>query len=169
MPSSTVRCILSLALAVLSTSACRAQAIPSTPGETLSGKPIVLADAVHGQTALLVAGFSREGGDHVGEWIKVIHADPAFSHIAVFSIAMLAGAPSLFRGMIKSSMKKGITPAEQVRFVVLTSDEQPWKSFFGVTTDSDPYVVLIDPQGRMVWHGHGPAAQLKQKLKETLQ
>jgi hypothetical protein len=46
---------------VMVTPACPAQSLPSTAGETLSGKPIVLADAVRGRTAVLVAGFSRQG------------------------------------------------------------------------------------------------------------
>jgi hypothetical protein len=37
------------------------QSMPQTAGDTLSGKKIVLADAVQGRVVVLVAGFSREG------------------------------------------------------------------------------------------------------------
>jgi len=145
-----------------------AQTLPSTSGETLSGKPIVLADAIRGHTVLLVAGFSREGGNGAGDWIKAIHADPALAKANVYQIAMIAGAPGFIRGMIKSGMKKGVAPADQDRFVVFTTDEQAWKNFFGVSTDSDPYVALIDAQGKVAWHAHGPAAQLEPQLKAAL-
>lgn len=157
-----------LALAAVSANICLAQSVPTTAGETLSGKPIVLADAVHGHSAVLVAGFSREGGNGAGDWAKAIHADPALAHTTVFQISMLAGAPGFIRGMIKSGIKKGVPPADQDRFVVLTTDEQPWKSYFGVTTENDAYVALIDAQGKILWHAHGPAGQLETQLRAAL-
>jgi hypothetical protein len=144
------------------------QGLPATKGETLSNKPIVLSDAVHGHTVILIAGFSREGGNGANEWAKALRADPAFSEISVYEIAMIAGAPKLMRGMIKNGMKRGVAPADQDRFVVLTEDEQPWKSFFAVTNDNEAYVALIDPQGKVLWHGHGSRAQLTPQLKAKL-
>ena len=144
------------------------QEIPTTSGETLSGKKIVLADTVRGHAAVLVAGFSHEGGNGTAAWVKSIHADSALGGIAVYEIAELAGAPGFVRGMIKSSMKKGVPPAEQDNFVVLTSDEKPWRSYFEVTDDHVPYVMMIDSSGKVLWHGHGPAADLEPQLKSAL-
>jgi hypothetical protein len=141
------------------------QEIPRTAGETLSGKSIVLADEVRGRTAVVVAGFSREGGNGAGAWVKSIHADPALNGVAVYEIAEIAGAPSLIRGMIKSGMRKGVPPAEQTNFIVLTQDEQPWRAYFDVSDDQVPYVVLIDATGKVLWHGHGKAAELEPQLR----
>lgn len=163
-----IRALAGFVLAVVYSNICLAQSIPATAGETLSGKPIVLADAVRGQTVVLIAGFSREGGNGAGDWAKAIHADPALAHTTVFQISMLAGAPGFIRGMIKSGIKKGVPPADQDRFVVLSTDEQPWKSYFGVTTENDAYVALIDAQGKILWHAHGPAAQLEPQLRAAL-
>jgi hypothetical protein len=145
-----------------------AQALPATAGVTLSDKPIVLADAVRSHAVVLIAGFSREGGNGAGEWAKALRADPAFTRIVVYQIAILAGAPKLMRGMIKSGMKRGVAPADQDRFVVLSDDEQPWKSFFAVSNDSEAYVVLLDPQGKVLWRGHGSSPQLEPQLKAAL-
>ncbi|MGA2727198.1 MAG: hypothetical protein ABSE96_05260 [Terracidiphilus sp.] len=153
---------------VMVTPACLAQSLPSTAGETLSGKPIVLADAVRGRTAVLVAGFSREGGNGTGDWVKAIQADPAFAKASVYSVAMLASAPGFIRGMIRSGMKKGLSPQAQDRFVVLTEDEKSWRTYFGVTTDKEPYVVLLDAQGQILWHGHGYAANLEPQLRAAM-
>jgi len=165
---SLILCFFSIVLLAQSAHVSPAQALPSTTGETLSGKPIVLADAVRGHDAVLVAGFSREGGNGTGAWIKAIHADSAFANLSVYSIAMLADAPGFIRGMIKSGMKKGVSTADKDRFIVLTADEQAWKRFFGVTTDNDPYVALLDAQGEVRWHGHGSASQLETQLKDAL-
>jgi len=127
-----------------------------------------LADAVRGRTAVLVAGFSREGGNGTGDWVKAIQADPAFAKASVYSVAMLASAPGFIRGMIRSGMKKGLSPQAQDRFVVLTEDEKSWRTYFGVTTDKEPYVVLLDAQGQILWHGHGYAANLEPQLRAAM-
>jgi hypothetical protein len=144
------------------------QAMPNTAGETLSGKRVVLADEVRGRSVVLVAGFSREGGNGTAAWVKTIHADPALAGVSVYEIAEIAGAPSLIRGMIKSSMKKGVPPAEQDSFVVLTEDAKPWRSYFDVGDDQIPYVMLLDPSGKILWHGHGSASDLEAQLKGAL-
>jgi hypothetical protein len=144
---------------------CAAQTLPATAGETLSGKPIVLADAMRGHPAILIAGFTKAGGDGAGAWAKAVKSDTALAGIPVYSMAMLERAPGFVRGMIKSSMRKGATPDEQDRFVILTQDEKLWRSYFGVTDDKDPYVVLLDANGQVRWHGHGTAKDLELQLR----
>jgi hypothetical protein len=144
------------------------QEMPNTAGETLSGKRIVLADQVRGHGVVLVAGFSHEAGNATGAWVKAIHADPALASAVVYEIAEIAGAPSLIRGMIKSAMKKGVPAAEQDYFVVLTEDEKRWRSYFEVGDDQLPYVMLLDPSGKILWHGHGSASDLEAQLKGAL-
>ena len=73
---------------------------------------------------------------------------------------MLEEAPGFMRGMIKSGMRKGCPQREQDHSVVLTQDEKLWRSYFDVSDDKDPYVVLIDEAGKVLWHGHGAAASL---------
>ncbi len=166
--TSSIRRLVSVALVAVAAQVCRAQAMPSTAGETLSGQPIVLANAVRGHAAVLIAGFSREGGNGAGEWAKALRADPAFAQVAVYQIAEIAGAPRFVRGMIRSGIKKGVSPASQDHFVLLAEDEQRWRAYFGVSTENDAYVVLIDAQGKILWHGHGAAANLESSVKAAL-
>ncbi len=171
MPNRPAQCLFQLCFAAAATIfslPCAAQSLPTSAGETLSGKRIVLADSVKGHTAVLVAGFSREGGDGTGAWIKQLRADNAFAAATIYQVAMLAGAPGLMRGMIRNGMKKGTSPAEQNFSVVLTEDQKLWESFFGVTTDRDPYVVLLDTSGKILWHGHGAAANLEPLVRAAL-
>ena len=144
-----------------------AQALPATAGETLSGKQIVLADVLRGHTAVLVAGFSREGGAGTGDWVKALRADPALSGALIYQIAQIAGAPGFMRGMIRNGMKNGLTPAQQETFVVLTEGQRAWKDFFGVGTDKEPYVLMLDPSGKVLWRGHGPAS-MEPQMRESL-
>lgn len=158
--------VLALLLTVgLAVEVGRAQSMPATAGETLSGKKLVLAEAVKGHAAVLVMGFSREAGDGCGVWAKALHGDVAMVGVDVYEAAMLEKAPGFVRGMIKSGMRKGLTPAQQDAFVVLTQDETLWRSYLQVTEEKDPYVVLLDGSGNVVWHGHGAAAGLEPLLR----
>jgi hypothetical protein len=147
---------------------CLAQSLPVTAGETLSGKRIVLADAVHGQATILVAGFSHASGTACGNWMKAIRADSALNGGAVYEVAEIEGAPGIFRGTIKNAMKKGLSADEQERFVVLTQDAALWKKFFDVSNDGDAYVVLLDAKGGVVWRGHGTAEALEPQVRRAL-
>jgi hypothetical protein len=144
------------------------QEMPNTAGETLSGKRIVLAEQIRGHAVVLVAGFSHEAGNGTGAWVKAIHADPALASVSVYQIAEIAAAPSPIRGMIKSGMKKGVPAAEQDSFVVLTEDAKSWRNYFDVGDDQVPYVMLLAPSGKILWHGHGPASDLEAQLKGAL-
>ncbi|WP_263352871.1 hypothetical protein [Acidicapsa acidisoli] len=143
----------------------QAQGLPSTAGETLSGKRIELSDAIRGHAVVLIACFSREAGDGCGAWAKAVRSDPALAGIAVYQVAMLERAPGFMRGMIKSGMRKGISAAEQDNFLVLTQDDKLWRSYFSVTADKDPYVVLLNASGQICWHGHGAAKDLEPLLR----
>ena len=89
--------------------------------------------------------------------------------VTAYQIAMLEGAPGFIRGAIKNGIRKGLTAAEQDRFLVLTQDEKLWQKYFEVSTDKDPYVVMIDAKGNIVWHGHGAAANLEPLLRVSLE
>lgn len=141
--------------------------MPTTEGETLSGKRIVLADAVRGHRTVLVAGFSRDGGTACGDWIKAIHGDAALARVDVYEIAMLDGAPRIFRGMIKSGMRKGMSSADQERMVVLTQDDKVWEKYFAVSNGQVPQVMLLDATGNVVWHGQGKA-ELEPELRAAV-
>jgi hypothetical protein len=148
--------------------AANAQNMPATAGETLSNHRIVLAQAVSGHPALLAACFSKEAGPSCSEWVRQAQTDPALAGVAVYELAMLGRAPGFIRGTIESGMRKGLSVPEQDQFVILTQDEPQWRNYFGVTMDKDAWVVLIDPAGRILWHGHGAAANLEPLLKSAL-
>ena len=159
-------CVALAAVAALSQS--QSQTMPTTAGETLNGKKIVLAEAVRGHAAVLVAGFSHDGGLGCGDWMKAIHADTALAGVDVYEVAMLEGAPGLFRGMIKSAMRKGMSSDEQQRSVVLTQDDKLWQIYFAVSNPQEPQVLLLDAAGNVVWHGHGAASVLEPQLRNAV-
>ena len=157
------------AFAMTSMSVQAQSIIPATVGESLSGKRIVIADAMHGHTSILVMGFSKDGGMRCGDWVKMIHADSGLNGVVVYQASMLEGAPALIRPTIKSAMRKGMSMAEQDSFVVLIQDQNLWRTYFGVANDKEPFVVLMVAAGQVRWHGHGDAKYLEPLLKAALQ
>ncbi|MDR3726292.1 MAG: hypothetical protein P4K86_04530 [Terracidiphilus sp.] len=143
-------------------------AMPMTPGETIGGKRIVLAEAVSGHTSVLVMSFSRAAGNGSNAWARSVRADSAMAGVSVYQVAMLEKAPGLVRGVIRNGLRKGLTASEQDNYVILTQDEKLWRSYFSVTAEKDPYVELIDATGRVRWHGHGEAKDLEPLLKAAL-
>ena len=146
----------------------QAPAMPTTAGETLSGKKIVLADVVRGHAAVLVAGFSHDGGIACGDWMKAIRGDAALAGVDVYEIAMLEGAPGIIRGMIKGGMRKGMSIAGQERSVVLTQDDKLWEKFFDVSNTKEPQVILLDAKGNVEWRGHGAAGVVEPQLRDAV-
>ena len=164
---SVLGCAMALWL-VFTAFLCEGQVMPSTVGETLSGHRLVLAQAVRGHVSIVIASFSREAGNGAEQWSKAVRADPTLAPANVFVAAMLERAPSFIRGPIKSGLRKDVPVAAQDTFAILTQDDSLWRGYFGVTTDKDPYVVLIDVDGQIRWHGHGSAANLESLLKGAL-
>jgi hypothetical protein len=74
------------------------QGLPNTSGETLSGKSIVLADAVRGHAAVLVVGFGKEAGDGCAAWAKALLGDPALSGVVVYQVFLSADGRVRWRG-----------------------------------------------------------------------
>jgi hypothetical protein len=129
---------------------------PKIRGETVNGKPIELPEAATGKTTVLILGFSKQGGQQTGVWQDHLSQDFATDpYFTSYTIAMLEGVPTLFRGMIKSGIRSG-TPAPKRDHVVTTvSGEAAWKKFAGVSDSSVPYLVLLDGAGHVRWSGHG--------------
>ncbi|MGD0628179.1 MAG: hypothetical protein ABR987_02440 [Terracidiphilus sp.] len=147
---------------------CEAQSMPTTEGETLAGQHSVLAEAVRGHAVLVIASFSKDAGKLADEWTKAVKGDASLASVTVFQAAMLQQAPGFIRGMIKAGMRKDVPAADLGRFFVFTADESLWRTYFGVTTDKDPYIVLIDAAGQVRWHGHGAATNLEPLIKDAL-
>ncbi len=142
-----------------------AENLPATPAETLTGQKLSFPAALAGKPAVCVVGFSREAGDRTKEWMERLNKDG----INAWSVASLEGAPSLVRGMIRSSMRK-VTPQPLLEHsLIITKGEQAWKRALGAKDDKLPVVVVLDSAGRSVWTYQGlPGDEAYRELKAKL-
>ena len=125
---------------------------PKLHGQTLDGHAVVLPDASAGKVTLLVIGASRKGGDQAGPWRDHFAADFGSNPNASYYVAaLLQSAPSLVRGMIRSSMRSATPVDKRPHVLTASSDEAAWKSYLELKDDSLPGVVLLDQTGHLLW------------------
>jgi hypothetical protein len=130
--------------------------IPTTQAKTLDGSSVTFPDAASGKPLLFVIGFSHQSGTPCQAWDKRLAPlylnDP---RLLYYEAADFQGVPSLILKMILHGMKRQIPANEHSRFVLLQADEDQWKSVARFTAPNDPYVLLANPAGQIVWQTHG--------------
>ena len=167
-------------LALLATGVARAQTLqidstlPQIKGKTLDDQEIALPEISAGKVTLLIFTFSKAAGEHGRVWNDHFIKDyPQDDQTTSYAIAVLGDVPSLFRGMVRSAIKRSVPPALRRRFITLVKDEGQWKQYVGLRDDKEVYIVLLDGKGRVQWVQHGLFDQavfdmLKTKITELL-
>ena len=126
--------------------------IPEVHATSFSNEAVNLPEGLKGKVGVLVLGFSKNSREADSAWGK-----------------RLAAAPRMLRGMIVKSMKSSVPASEQARFVVILENEAAWKTVTHYGQPDDPYLLVVDSQGSVVWHTQGAAtdaayAALKQHV-----
>jgi hypothetical protein len=148
--------------------------IPQIKGTTLEEQAIVLPDAVRGKVTLLIITFSKAAGELGRGWNDPFLKDyPQDDKVTSYVVAMLEDVPSLLRGMVRGSIKRGVPLAMRRRFLTVTQDESQWKQYVGLKNDKDPYLILLDGNSHMQWVHHGAFdptvyAGLKARIAELI-
>ena len=163
-------CLLLVAIACAQT----AQQLPATAGESLAGSKVVLPDAARGKVALLIFGFTKASKAATSAWADKIFSDfGTQSGFALYQLPVLESVPGFVRGMVISSMKKGVRENMRDHFVPILHGEADLKKLVSYKEPDDAYLVLLDPTGQIVEQKHGPFsdmayAQLRNDIQSQL-
>lgn len=150
-------------------------AVPTVQTTSLAGEQVVLPSALHGRLGVLVFGFTRASRAGVTSWGKRLARDYSQSPTTTYyEVAMLAAVPRFARGLVERGMRSSMPTAVQAHFLIFSDDEPTWRSLVRYTTPDDPYILLIDPQGQVLWRTHGEAtpsayADLQHQLQQHAQ
>jgi hypothetical protein len=132
-------------------------AMPRIAGESLSGHQVTLPDAANGKVTVLIFGFSRASKESSGAWADRILSDfGAQAGFVLYQLPVIEGAPGILRGMIISSMKKGVPENRRDYFVPLVKGETELKKLVNFKESDDAYLVTLDSSGRVAYLRHGP-------------
>lgn len=137
-----------------------AQDFPKIKADNLNGQPVALPDAVSGRVAVLVLGFSKASKTPTSAWDKRI--ETGFAHtpdLAVYQLPVLEDVPGFIRGMVISSMKKGVPEAQRDRFIPVLHGESDLKKLVTYKEPDDAYLILLDRSGQIAYQMHGALSE----------
>ncbi len=151
-----------------------AQQFPRLQEENLAAQQVVLPDAASGKIAVLVLGFSHASSAPAGAWAKRVRSDfgkaPGFE---LYQLAVLEGAPKMFRGMIISGIKKGVPDNERANFIAVLHNAEQLQKLVRFKAEDDAYIVVLDRSGTVAYQTHGASvdpgySELRAKVQSLL-
>jgi hypothetical protein len=150
-----------LSLMVLAVaSALVGQDLPKIEGDSLAGQHIILPDAARGKVAVLILGFSKASKAPTSAWGEKIEAEfTGNSDFVLYQLPVLEDVPGFVRGLVISSMKKGVPENRLGHFVPVLHGEPALKKFVNYKEPDDAYLVLLDRNGKVVYQLHGTLSE----------
>ena len=131
--------------------------LPELRGEYLSGRRAVLPQDASGRVALLLFGFSYDSRFQVESWTKRFRADfDKNSKATFYEIPMIGGVARLGKWFIDGGMRRGTPKADHEHVITVYGGTESWKERLDFRAQDDAYLVLLDPQGTVVWRYAGP-------------
>ena len=137
-------------------SAQTSQPMPRIEGESFAGQKISLPEAAHGKVAVLVFGFTKASKVPTSAWGQKINAEfGPQAGFELYELPVLEDVPRLIRGMVISSIKKGVPENRRAHFVPIVQNESDLKKRVNYKEPDDAYLVTLDPSGQIVAQTHG--------------
>ena len=132
--------------------------LPKIEGDSFSGQHIVLPDAASGKVAVLIFGFTKASKTPTAAWAKKLSADFARQpFFALYQLPVLEDVPRLVRGMVISSIRKGVPEETRDHFVPILNGEADLKKLVSYKEQDDAYLVVLNRDGKIVAQLHGTA------------
>lgn len=150
-----MRLLLALAL-VAAMAAQAAKQLPRVEGESFAGQKVVLPDAARDKVAVLIFGFTKASKEPTSAWARKIHLEfGTRSGFALYQLPVLESVPRFIRGMVISSIKKGVPEDMRAHFVPILQDEAELKKLVNYKETDDAYLVVLDHDGQIALQRHG--------------
>jgi len=152
----TMMISLAILLTAFLTPVAWAEPVPHLVLSSLKHQPFVLPDDVRGVVSVLFVGFSQKAGSNAKGWTDRVEKDfPSTPGLRSYTVAVLAGVPTLFRSMVVGFIENGTPANRRGTFLVTFSDETAWKTLAGFQAPDDPYVLVLGPDSAIALKVHG--------------
>jgi hypothetical protein len=121
---------------------------PTVDAESVTGTHVALPVDTHGESFVVVFGFSQRAGEAAARWSHALYAalPPA---VAVYAVADLSRVPGLFRGFAVSGIRREASPAtpQHRDHVLLLLRANDWSKIVPSGSDDDAVIVAVDRTG----------------------
>ena len=132
------------------------QPLPRIEGDSFADQKVVLPDAARGKIAVLIFGFTKASKEATSAWARKIQAEfGTRSGFVLYQLPVLESVPRLIRGMVISSIKKGVPENMRAHFVPIVQNESELKKLVSYKAPDDAYMVVLDPDGQVVLQTSG--------------
>ncbi len=153
-----------LALLVICAGAAPALADPRFPevsGDNLEGETLSLPGDLAGEVNLLLIAFKRDQQDDIDTWQQVgEELESRVPGFRFYELPVMSQGIRVMRGVIEGGMRSGIEdPADRARTIPLFTDKPALREASGIETEESIQLLLVDREGRVLWHGEGPYAE----------
>lgn len=125
-------------------------------GESFTGQKVVLPDAARGKVAVLIFGFTKASKEPTSAWANKIQSEFGSRHgFVLYQLPVLESVPRFIRGMVISSIKKGVSENMRAQFVPILQNEAQLKKLVKYKEADDAYLVVLDPNGQVALQTDG--------------
>lgn len=131
---------------------------PKVEGSNLEGRRFSLPEDFGGELNIVLVAFRREQQDDVDTWVPFIKTTAGkHSGLKAYELPTLNRSYSMVRRFIDGGMSRGI-PEKATRETTITLyiDKTPFKKALGITTEDRIVMLLVSPDGRVLWRADGP-------------
>lgn len=133
-----------------------AQAVmPALEVESLSGETLQLPADLPPKPTLLIVGFSREAREQTEPWTRRMTATRGRAASVSVRQVIVLDAPKLLQGFIVDRLRGSVPRPMHERFLIERDNVDEWKQLAGYEAEDAAYLLLLDPQHRVIWRSVG--------------
>jgi hypothetical protein len=110
----------------------------------------------------VLMGFTYDSRFEVEKWVaRFTEAYGKTDGVTFFEVPVIGGMAKLASWFIDSGMRRGTPKPLHENVITVYGNVDRWKTVMGFTPsgEHDPYLVLLDAEGRVRWRAHGPWEQ----------
>jgi hypothetical protein len=136
---------------------------PSVESQNLNGRPVKLPADFKAPASIVFIAYVRGQQTQVDSWKSFVAGmRERFPSIGVFEVPTLSRGDALFRWFIDGGMRRGITDtATRESTITLYIDKKPFNDALGIMSERDITVLLVEPNGAVLWRSAGAYAPEK--------
>jgi hypothetical protein len=136
---------------------------PNVTGQNLNGKTFNLPKDFQGPASFVFVAFTRGQQAQVDSWKTfVAGARARYPAVGEYEVPTLSRGNALFRGFIDGGMRNGIRDAAtRAATITLYIDKRPFDASLGIASEDDIVVLLVSPDGAVLWRASGAYEQGK--------
>ncbi|HEV2398117.1 MAG TPA: hypothetical protein VGS27_14320 [Candidatus Sulfotelmatobacter sp.] len=134
--------------------------LPAIEGESLAGGKVTLPEAARGKIAVLILGFTKASKEPTSAWANKLYGERPSAGLQIYQLPILEDVPGFIRGIVISSMKKGVPEDRRDHFVPIVKHEAALKKLVSYKEPDDAYLIVLDVSGEVAFQIHGPSSDV---------